>query len=166
MRPDAQPDHDATPPPLCVETDLDLRQTSCDGRLHPVPLPVVAVIRWDPADPWAVALDFEAGPTWVIGWELLADAVDNGRAGHFGDIGDVVLLRLAGRRPSYLLRLRSHDGSATMLADVFDLLAFVSAVRPRQQAAARPWIPATAHALLDAIQIARTEKARRAAGEA
>lgn len=130
--------------PLHVETDLDLRQTSLDGQ--PYHAQTAAVLRWDPADPWAVALDFPDGPTWALGWELLTAVT----AGQFcAGAGDVRIWR--GERV-YRLVLQSPFGSAMFELDPHDLAAFVASVAPRQRAAARPWIPDTAHDLLAAIQ--------------
>lgn len=139
--------------PLVVETDLALRQTTCNGRPHVAD--TTAVLRWYPADPWAVVLDFAHGPSWVFGWELLAAAVRRGRAGVPG--GDVAILPLGSVRRRSLLGLRSPTGSAAFLVDPIDLTAFVSVVAPRQAAAVRPWIPDTADALLDAIHTAHEE---------
>ena len=135
-----------TAPPVCVETDLDLRQTSCNGIALPTAAaPVVpTVLRWGPTDPWVTHCAFEGGPTWAIGWELLVAAVGHGQAGGW----DVTLARLD---DVLLLSLSSPGGSATFEIDPIDLAAFVERVRPRQRAAARPWIPDTAHALIDAI---------------
>ena len=142
-----------TAPPLCVETDLDLDQIARNDLLWRNPPHVHAILRWTPSDPWAVELDLAGGPTWVIGWELLDGFVDESGDCH-GD-GAVRIGRTAPR--AAVIRLASSTGSATFRVDPLDLAAFVLAVRPRQQAAVRPWIPATAHDLLDAIQIAHEE---------
>lgn len=141
-----------TAPPLCVETDLDLRQTSRNGHLHPEPVPRAAALRWDPTDPWAVTLDFEGGVSWTIGWELLVAVV----GGEFcAGVADVRIWR--GARV-FRLVLQSPDGSAMFEADPVDVVCFVEAVQPRHRLVAdRPWIPATVAELLDAIQHATEE---------
>lgn len=133
-----------TAPPLCVETDLDLRQTTCDGRPHVAD--TTAQLRWDPTDPWAVTLDFHDGPTWVFGWELLAAVV----AGQFSaGVGDVRVWR--GDRV-YRIALASPYGAAMFETDPWDVAAFVEAVRPRQAAnrwRTAPALTAELRALLD-----------------
>ena len=135
-----------TAPPVCVAKPLDLRQTAVNGVTLPAAAAalVPAILRWDPADPWVATLAFAYGPTWAIGWGLLVAAVGHGQAGGW----DVTLARLD---DVLLLSLSSPGGSATFEIDPIDLAAFVDRVRPRQRAAARPWIPDTAHALIEAI---------------
>lgn len=135
-----------TAPPLCVETDLALTQTAVNGLAWRRPPHAHAVLRWDPCDPWAVTLDFHDGPTWVFGWDLLAD----GAAGQFcAGTHDVRIWR--GERVTRIV-LSSPDGRATFEVDAWDLAAFVDAVRPRQ--AANTWrtgaaLTAELRALLD-----------------
>jgi len=137
-----------TAPPIAVEVDFDLRATVVDGLAYRSPRHVPAVLRWSADDPWAVQLDFVRGPVWTVGWDLLEAAARCGGRRSIGD-GDVRIRRASVRH--FEITLSNPQYSATFTADPFDLVAFVDAVQPRQQAAARPWIPDTAHALLAAI---------------
>ena len=121
-----------TADPPVVETDLTVLVVARDGMPHRRALPLPAVLRWDPQDPWAVALDFPGtGRAWAFGWELLLDAT--GLTGRAGD-GDVRFRRATAHL--HELHLASPDGTCTLRVDALDLDAFVQRVARRQPTAA------------------------------
>lgn len=120
-----------TADPPVVETDLTVLAVARDGLPHRRPMPLPAVLRWDPADPWAVTLDFPQVRRWLFGWELLLDAT--GLAGRAGD-GDVRIRRATAHL--HELDLASPDGTCTLRVDALDLDAFVQRVARRQPTAA------------------------------
>lgn len=154
MIPDpSSPSPRSYPSVASVECDVDLRQVEVNGLPLRVPPSVAGVLRWDPADPWAVTLEFVAADrTWAFGWELLA-AASVAAPWHppVGD-GDVQLLRAT--PDAFYVALSSPDGSAVFTADAFDVAVFVEVVRPRQERAAAalvwPDTPAALDAAIDA----------------
>lgn len=115
-----------------VEMDLNVLVVARDGLPHRRPVPLPAILRWDPHDPWAVELaGLGTRRPWALSWELLLAATGlHGRAGH----GDVRIRRATAHL--YELDLASPDGTCTLRLDAIDLDAFVQCVAPRQPAAA------------------------------
>ena len=120
------------PTPPAVEIDLPALTTVRDGLPLRRPQPLAAVLRWDPADPWAVELGgLGTHRPWMFGWELLP--VADGCTGRAGD-GDVRIRRTTPW--IYEITLDSPDGTCTLQVDAMDLVLFVAAVAPRQPSAA------------------------------
>lgn len=107
---------------------------------------IAVSISFDPADPWAVALDLYAGPTpvrWTFSRELLIDGLHE-PAGE-GDVLVAPCLDEAGRAV-VVIELRSPDGSFVGQLPSRELTAFVRSVLDAVPAGAE-----TAHLDMDAL---------------
>ncbi|MEU9688126.1 SsgA family sporulation/cell division regulator [Amycolatopsis japonica] len=79
--------------------------------------PAVVNARYDAADPYAITFGFP-GAEWIIGRELLAEAVRNGHAG----IGDV---QITARGDVITIGLASPDGCGWVVFRRGDLATFL-----------------------------------------
>lgn len=104
-----------------VKAQLQLRYVAPDTTTVPCP----AELRFDPADPWAVTLEFrpETGAVpWLFARELLTDGVHD----VVGE-GDVqVWPSESSGGPVVCIALRSQDGNALFEASRADVEAFLS----------------------------------------
>ena len=114
--------------PTTVTSELELRLVVPGGA----PLPVVAGLRYDPTDPYAVHVGFHTGPTpdspedevveWTFARQLLTDGVT--RAVGEGDVQ--VWPSQAGGRPVVCLALSSPSGRALFEVPLTELVEFLT----------------------------------------
>jgi hypothetical protein len=104
------------------------------GRGH-----AMVCARYEPADPYAITLQFPdevCSETWVIGRDLLAEALQSGQAG----LGDV---KVTARGDLVVLGLSTPDGTGTAVFrrdDVAALLALThQMVRPGTESQFLDW---------------------------
>jgi len=109
--------------PTTVHSELDLRLVVPGGPS----LPVVAAVRYDAADPWAVRVAFHTGAEGdgVVEWIFARSLLSDGVAGPVGE-GDVrVWPALQGREQVVHLAMASPSGSALFEMDRGELVAFL-----------------------------------------
>ena len=109
--------------PATVHTELDLRLVVPGGPS----LPVVAGVRYDVADPWAVRVAFHTGAEGdgVVEWIFARSLLSDGVAGPVGE-GDVrVWPALQGRERVVHLAMASPSGSALFEMDRDELVQFL-----------------------------------------
>lgn len=108
-----------------VRAELELQLVVPGGP----PLPVVAGLRYDACDPWAVRVAFRTGGVGdgVVEWMFARQLLTDGMAGPVGE-GDVrVWPSGAGRERVVELAMASPSGSALFEIDRDGLLEFLQA---------------------------------------
>jgi hypothetical protein len=133
--------------PATVTSELELRLVVPGGS----PLPVVAGLRYDPTDPYAVHVGFHTGPSpdspddEVVEWTFARQLLTDGVSRDVGD-GDVQVWpsQTAGR-PVVCLALSSPSGRALFEVPLGSLVEFLT-----RTYAAVPTGSESAHVDLDA----------------
>lgn len=109
-----------------VIAELELALVAPDGH----GLPVSAVLRYEPADPYAVHVGFRTGIDEIVEWTFARQLLSDGVTGRVGE-GDVQAWPLSphdgrGSHAVVCLSLCSPSGAALFEAPLADVVAFLS----------------------------------------
>ncbi len=110
--------------PTCVQADLQLRLVVAGS----VPLPVLAGLRYDVLDPYAVQVSFHTGAAGdeVVEWTFARSLLSEGVSGGAGE-GDVrVWSSTSGGLPVVCLSLSSPSGKALFEVPSPELVDFLA----------------------------------------